>query len=687
VKTTSPPAFLSDFDLHLMSEGTHLRLYEKLGAHAAEWQGAAGTRFAVWAPNARRVSVIGDFNGWRDDAHEMVSRGSAGIWEGFAAGVGPGAVYKYAIEARTGERLEKADPFGFAAELRPHSASRVAELAGYAWSDAEWMAGRGPRHGLDAPISIYELHLGSWMRVPGEMDRWLSYREVAPRLIEHLRATAFTHVELMPISEHPYDGSWGYQTVGYYAPTSRFGAPHDFMFLVDALHQAGFGVILDWVPAHFPRDGHGLARFDGTHIYEHADPRQGAHPDWGTLIFNYGRTEVQNFLLSNALFWLDRYHIDGLRIDAVASMIYLDYSRREGEWIPNRHGGRENLEAIAFLRRLNEVVYGEYPGTMTIAEESTAWPMVSRPTYVGGLGFGYKWDMGWMHDMLTYMGLDPVHRRYHHHQVTFRMLYAWHENFVLPLSHDEVVHGKGSLIGRMTGDDWQRFANLRLLYASQWAQPGKKLLFMGGEFGQWAEWSHDRSLDWHLLQHAPHQGIQRLIGDLNRLYAAEPALHQYDVDPTGFTWIDCTDTDQSVVSFLRRGRNPDEAVVFAFNFTPVPRHDYRIGVPWLGRWVEVLNTDAAIYGGSGQGNFGGVDATPLPWHGYAQSVGAVLPPLGAVAFKGVRSAAELAPAQAAPAAPPAPPAPPAATAPPARAPIAPAAPVAPAATTRGRRRA
>jgi 1,4-alpha-glucan branching enzyme len=635
--STLPVRFFTDYDKHLFAEGTHVRLYDKLGAHLTTIEGQAGTRFAVWAPNAAHVSVVGDFNGWQRGVHPLTGS-DAGVWEGFVPGVPAGTLYKFAIESRYhGYRVEKADPFGFAAELRPQTASRVADLSGYGWQDAEWMASRAARHALAAPIAIYEMHLGSWRRKPEERGRWLTYRELAAELPAYVRDAGFTHVELLPITEHPFDGSWGYQTVGYFAPTGRFGTPQDFMFLVDALHRAGIGVILDWVPAHFPTDEHGLSYFDGTHLYEHADPRQGQHPDWGTLVFNYGRNEVANFLLASALFWLDRYHLDGLRIDAVASMLYLDYSRKPGEWIPNRFGGRENLDAIAFLRRLNERVHAEHPDVLTIAEESTAYPMVSRPTYVGGLGFDYKWDMGWMHDTLSYMAHDPVHRRYHHDLLTFRMLYAWHEQFVLPLSHDEVVHGKGSLLGKMPGDDWQRFANLRLLFGMMYGQPGKKLLWMGDEIAQRREWDHDRSLDWDLLRYAPHEGVRRFVADLNRLYREEPALHERDSDPAGFAWVDCNDAEQSVVSFLRYGADPGEALLFICNCTPVPRPGYRVGVPWAGEWREVLNGDASVYGGSGQGNLGGVSSAPLAWHGHAQSLTLVAPPLAVVVLKGRRA--------------------------------------------------
>jgi 1,4-alpha-glucan branching enzyme len=627
-------AELTDYDVYLFAEGTYARGYQKFGAHLEERDGVAGTRFAVWAPNARRVSVVGDFNGWKPDRNPLQPVRSSGIWEGFVPGVGPGALYKYAITSQYGDyRTDKADPYAFAAEIRPRTASKVWDLSGYQWGDDQWLARRGAAQALGAPLSIYEVHLGSWRRVPEEGNRWLSYREMAPLLADYVHDMGFTHVEFLPVSEHPLDASWGYQTVGYFAPTSRFGTPQDFMYLVDHLHQRGIGVFLDWVPAHFPRDPHGLGYFDGTHLYEHADPRKGEHIDWGTFIFNYGRHEVSSFLISNALFWLDRYHIDGLRVDAVASMLYLDYSRRSGEWVPNQYGGRENLEALAFLRKFNETVYGDFPDAVTIAEESTAWPMVSRPVYLGGLGFGLKWDMGWMHDTLAYLGQDPVHRKYHHNRLTFRGLYAFTENYVLPLSHDEVVHGKGSLLSKMPGDDWQKFANLRLLFGYQWTQPGKKLLFMGGEFGQWSEWNHDTSLEWHLLEYPPHRGLQRWVRDLNTAYRGEPALHEWDCDAAGFEWIDANDSEQSVLSYLRKGKSPGEELVVLCNFTPVPRYNYRVGVSRGGRWEEVLNSDAPLYGGSGQGNLGGVTAAPVPWHGRDYTLHVTLPPLGMVVFK------------------------------------------------------
>ncbi len=626
--------FLTDYDLHLLAEGTHYRSYEKLGAHLVDVDGQRGTRFAVWAPNAERVSVIGDFNDWNAARHPLTLRHQdAGIWEGFVPGVGPGALYKYFIASKhAGYTAEKADPYAFASEIRPRSASKVWDLSEYTWGDADWLAARRHTNWLEAPMAIYELHLGSWMRMPEEGGRWLTYRETAAKLAAYVRDMGYTHVEFLPLTEHPFDGSWGYQTIGYYAPTSRFGTPQDLMFLIDALHQHGIGVLMDWVPAHFPRDAHGLAYFDGTHLYEHADPRRGAHQEWGTLIFNYGRWEVINFLLSNALFWLDKYHIDGLRVDAVASMLYLDYARKEGEWLPNEYGGRENLEAVAFLRRFNELVYGQHEGIITVAEESTAWGMVSRPTYVGGLGFGLKWDMGWMNDTLSYIAHDPVHRKYHHNDLTFRMLYAFTENFVLPLSHDEVVYGKSALLSKMPGDDWQKFANLRVLLGYMYTQPGKKLLFMGGDIGQWSEWNHDDSVHWHLLQYAPHQGLQQWVRDLNRLYRNEPALHQLDCDPAGFEWIDCHDSDDSTLSYLRRGRG-EGTIVIACNFTPVPRQHYLIGVPHGGYWRELLNSDATYYGGSGMGNAGGVQAEDVASHGRPCRLRLTLPPLAVVAFK------------------------------------------------------
>jgi 1,4-alpha-glucan branching enzyme len=625
---------LSNFDLHLLMEGTHYKTYEKLGAHIVNANGVSGVHFAVWAPNAESVSVMGEFNDWNPDRHGMEPRADSGVWELFVEGLGSGALYKYRVRSRFANYIaDKADPYGFAAETRPQTASRVWNLAGYSWGDKEWMEWRREKNALDAPVSIYELHLGSWMRVPEDGNRWMSYRELAPRLVQYVHEMGYTHVEFMPVTEHPFDGSWGYQTVGYFAPTSRFGTPHDFMHLVDHLHQAGIGVILDWVPAHFPRDAHGLGYFDGTHLYEHADPRQGEHPDWDTFVFNYGRNEVRNFLISNALFWFDKYHVDGLRVDAVASMLYLDYGRKEGQWIPNRYGSRENLDAVEFLRMLNEHVYREFPAVMMIAEESTSWPMVSRPVHLGGLGFGFKWNMGWMHDMLDFMSKDPVYRCYHHDRITFSMLYAFTENFMLPFSHDEVVHGKGSMIGKMPGDEWRKFANLRMLYGYMFGHPGKKLMFMGDEFGQWAEWNHDKSLDWHLLEYPHHAGLRRWVRDLNTFYRGAPALYDVDYQSSGFEWIDCNDTQRSVVSFLRRGHNPKDVVLFVCNFTPVPRYNYRVGTPGGGYWQEVLNSDAPLYGGSGQGNMGGMEAVPLPIHGRPYSLNLTLPPLGVTVFQ------------------------------------------------------
>jgi 1,4-alpha-glucan branching enzyme len=628
------PPLLSDFDLHLMSEGTHYQKYEKMGAHLAVVEGVAGTQFGVWAPNAMRVSVVGDFNQWDGRTHPMRNRGPSGVWELFVPGLPEGAIYKYEIRPQSADLpLLKADPYAVRSEMRPKTGSVVARLDRHQWNDWGWIEYRAKHDWFTSPISVYELHLGSWRRDVEDGNRWLTYSELADQLIPYVKHMGYTHVELMPVMEHPFDGSWGYQTVGYFAATSRFGAPEAFMAFVDRLHQAGIGVFLDWTPAHFPSDGHGLAEFDGTHLYEHEDPRQGRHPDWGTLVFNYGRNEVQNFLISNAVFWIDKYHIDGLRVDAVASMLYLDYSRREGEWIPNEFGGRENLAAIAFLKRLNEVVYARHPGVLTIAEESTSWPMVSRPTYLGGLGFSLKWNMGWMNDTLSYFEQEPVHRKYHHNRMTFSMLYAFTENFVLPFSHDEVVHGKASLINKMPGDLWQQFANLRLLYGYMFAHPGKKLMFMGGEFGQREEWNHDTSLEWHLLGFDSHRGLQTLTADLNAVYRNEAALHEVDFDWHGFEWLDCNDADASVLSFVRRAKQHENFVVVVANATPVLREDYRVGVPEGGFYREIMNTDAERYGGTNVGNLGGVHAELLPWGGHAYSVKLRLPPLGAVYFK------------------------------------------------------
>jgi 1,4-alpha-glucan branching enzyme len=620
---------LSADDLYLFNEGSHYRLYEKLGSHLMKVGDTEGCYFAVWAPNAQAVSVPGDWNGWNRDADQLYAKGQSGIWEGFIPGVRQGAIYKYHVVAKGGGyRVDKADPYAVHQETPPRTGSIVWDLA-YQWEDGDWMAGRHANNAPTAPWAVYEMHAGSWVR-DGHAP---NYRELAHRLADYVKRLGFTHVELMPVMEHPFYGSWGYQTTGYFAPSSRQGTPQDFMYLVDHLHQNGIGVILDWVPSHFPADEHGLGYFDGTHLYEHADPRLGFHPDWNSLIFNYGRHEVRSFLISSALYWVDQFHADGIRVDAVASMLYLDYSRKQGEWVPNIHGGRENLEAIGVLRALNTELYGAHPDIATMAEESTAWPMVSRPTYVGGLGFGMKWDMGWMHDTLEYMEKEPVHRKFHHNYLTFRPVYAFSENFVLPLSHDEVVYGKGSLIRKMPGDDWQRFANLRLLFAYMYATPGKKLIFMGGEFGQVREWNHESGLDWPLLELPLHAGVARCLEDLNRVYRENPALHQLDFDPDGFRWVDANDSEQSVVSFLRRSRDPARQVLVAFNFTPVPRHGYRLGVPEAGYWNEILNSDADLYGGGGQGNLGGVEAVPTPWHGMPCQVTVTIPPLGAVFFE------------------------------------------------------
>ncbi|TRZ54784.1 MAG: 1,4-alpha-glucan branching protein GlgB [Rhodocyclaceae bacterium] len=628
------PGLLTDHDIFLFKEGTHARLSEKLGAHLATREGRDGVQFAVWAPNAAAVSVLGDFNGWDKSSRPLAARKDrSGVWEAFVPGIANGACYKFHIVARDQDyQVDKADPFALFSEVPPRTGSRVWDMA-YAWNDGEWMARRRAANALDAPMSIYEVHLGSWRRVPEEGNRSLSYLELAPLLADHVRDLGFTHIELLPVTEHPFFGSWGYQTTGYFAPTSRQGTPQDLMALIDHLHRAGIGVILDWVPSHFPSDEHGLAYFDGTYLFEHADPRQGYHPEWNSAIFNYGRNEVRAFLMSSALFWLDKYHIDGLRVDGVASMLYLDYGRNAGEWIPNSHGGRENLDAMQFLRGLNEAVYRDHPDTLTIAEESTAWPMVSRPTYMGGLGFGMKWNMGWMHDTLKYFCQDPVFRKFHHQKLTFSIWYAFTENFVLPLSHDEVVHGKGSLIGKMPGDEWQQFANMRLLFGHMWAHPGKKLMFMGGEFGQRREWAHDESLEWHVLQYPLHAGLQRWMGDLNRCYRAEPALYQKDFSGDGFSWVDFQDWEDSVISFLRHGRKPEDSVLVVCNFTPVPRQNYIVGVPGGGYWREILNSDAAYYGGSGIGNLGGVEASPVAVHGHYHALSLALPPLGVVYLK------------------------------------------------------
>jgi len=628
------PSLLTDGDIYLFKEGNHFKLWDKLGAHLRTVDGRDGAQFAVWAPNASAVSVIGDFNSWDAARHPLAARwDGSGIWEGFIPGLAKGALYKYSVTSKhDGSRAEKADPLGFFHEAPPRSASIVWDLE-YRWLDADWMAGRARANALDAPISIYEVHLGSWRRVPEEGNRPLTYREMAPLLADYVRDMGFTHVEIMPVMEHPFYGSWGYQTIGYFAPTSRYGTPQDFMFLVDMLHHCGIGVILDWVPSHFATDGHGLGRFDGTSLYEHQDPRKGFHPDWKSAIFNYGRNEVREFLISSALFWLDRYHADGLRIDAVASMLYLDYSRKSGEWLPNRYGGRENLEALSFIRRLNEAAYGAAPGIQTSAEESTAWPMVTRPVHLGGLGFGLKWKMGWMHDMLGYFSKDPLFRKFSHDDLTFSMWYAWTENFILPLSHDEVVHGKGSLVGKMPGLEMEKYANLKALYGYMFTHPGKKLLFMGGEFAQWREWSHEESLEWHALEHRTHTDVQRWVKDLNALYRRETALHELDFDPSGFEWVDFNDVDHSVISYLRKGRSTPDQILVVCNFTPVAHGDYRVGVPAGGTWRELLNSDAAEYGGTGKGNLGAVEAEAKPAHGRSHSLRLTLPPLGVLVFK------------------------------------------------------
>jgi 1,4-alpha-glucan branching enzyme len=628
------PPLMTDFDLYLLGEGTDYLNYEKLGAHIQTVAGVKGVAFAVWAPNAKRVSVVGDFNLWDGRLRPMRCRGSSGVWELFIPGLDEGELYKFEIISRVGNYLAlKSDPYGFSGELRPNTASRVVDIDRYQWNDSAWLQARAERDWLHAPMSIYEVHAGSWRRKADEDWRWLNYRELANELIPYVKQMGFTHIELLPIMEHPFDASWGYQTTGYYAVTSRFGTPSDFMYFVDRCHQEGIGVLLDWTPAHFPRDAHGLAFFDGTHLYEHSDPRLGEHPDWGTLVFNYGRNEVRNFLMSNALFWVRKYHIDGLRVDAVASMLYLDYSRKPGEWIPNELGGRENLAAIAFIKSLNEVLHQRHPGALTIAEESTAWPAVSRPVYLGGLGFDLKWNMGWMNDTLRYIALDPLYRQYHHGHLTFSLLYAFHENFVLPLSHDEVVHGKRSLLEKMPGDDWQKFANLRLLFGYMFGHPGKKLLFMGSELAQRSEFWEAVTVDWSLEQAPWHKAVQRLLGDLNRLHTSEPALHQVDFEWSGFEWIDANDAAASVLSFMRRARNLDDLVVVVCNFTPVVRENYRVGVPRPGYYREILNTDSRFYEGTDLGNSGGVSAEPIPWNDRPYSISLKLPPLSAMYFK------------------------------------------------------
>jgi 1,4-alpha-glucan branching enzyme len=624
---------IGDLDLHLLAEGTHERVFTVLGAHVGEHEGASGTRFAVWAPGASRVALVGDFNHWNAAQHVMRSRGASGVWELFVPGIGDGAHYKFCIFDGGGKQLPlKADPFAFGTEYRPNTASVVRALDGYAWADGGWMASRGARQNIHAPMSIYEVHLGSWMRTWDAHNPFMGYGELAEKLIPYVKDMGFTHIELMPVTEHPFDGSWGYQPVGLYSPTRRFGTPAEFKAFIDACHEAEIGVILDWVPGHFPADDHGLVKFDGTHLFEHADPRKGYHPDWNTLIFNFGRREVANYLISNAHFWLEEYHLDGLRVDAVASMLYLDYSRKDGEWIPNEHGGNENYEAIALLRGMNERAYGLNDGIITVAEESTAFPKVSAPVYDGGLGFGFKWNMGWMNDTLDYMSHEPVHRKHHHHQLTFGIQYAFSENYILPLSHDEVVHGKGSLIGRMPGDRWQKFANLRAYFGFMWTHPGKKLLFMGGEFAQEREWDADSSLDWHLLEDADHKNVQALVRDLNRLYRDTPALYRKDCEADGFQWIDGGASQDNIISFLRRGADNRPCLVVC-NFSPVVRHGYRIGFPYRGFWAEKLNTDSHFYGGSDVGNGGGVQADAVPWHIQPYSAMITVPPLATVVFQ------------------------------------------------------
>jgi 1,4-alpha-glucan branching enzyme len=630
------PPVLTDYDLHLFSEGNHFRLYDKLGARIIDHCGVRGVHFSVWAPGAERVGVVGTFNQWDGRRHPMNTRGASGLWEIFIPHLAQGDLYKYEIKTRGGCYIAvKADPFGFSAEMRPNSASVVWDLEHYEWADTEWMRTRKEHQKFEAPMSIYEVHLGSWRTAPHKDlgHRWLTYRELAEELVPYVKGMGFTHIQLLPVTEHPFDGSWGYQTIGYFAPTSRYGTPDDFRHFVDIAHQAGLGVIMDWVPAHFPKDGHGLSFFDGTHLYEHADPRQGEHQDWATLIYNYGRNEVSAFLLSNALFWLDKYHIDGIRVDAVASMLYLDYSRAPGQWVPNQYGGRENLEAMAFIKRFNELVHREFPDVLTFAEESTDWPMVSRPTYAGGLGFDLKWNMGWMHDMLEYIQNEPIHRKYHHHHLTFSLLYAFTENFTLPFSHDEVVHGKGAMLSKMPGDTWQKFANLRALYAYMYGHPGKKLLFMGCEFGQWNEWRHDHELDWILLDFEVHRNLQQYVRDLNRLYISEPALHEMDFSWEGFQWIDLNDIDQSIVSFIRRAQDPNDFVIVASNFTPVVRHGYHVGVPAPGVYRELLNSDSSCYSGGNEINPDPMTSEPGECQGQPHSIVLTLPPLGVVFLK------------------------------------------------------
>lgn len=633
LETTAVQPFLSEMDIYLFGEGNHLEIYERLGAHPRIVNGVAGTNFSTWAPNARGVHVVGDFNDWQVDANPLKPIGSSGVWDLFLPGVATGALYKFVVTGFFGQRVMKSDPYGFYSELPPRSASIVYDLNQYQWSDSQWLEQRANQDFQSRPISIYELHLGSWQQDSQRDNGWMNYRDLAPKIVDYCREFGFTHIELMPISEHPYTGSWGYQTVGYFATTSRYGTPEDFMYFVDHCHQNDLGVIIDWVPAHFPKDTHGLARFDGTALYEHADPRQGEHPDWNTLIFNYERNEVRNFLTANALFWLKKYHIDGLRVDAVASMLYLDYSRKEGEWIPNRYGGRENLGAIQFLKEMNAKAHQASPGVLTIAEESTAWGGVSRPVDAGGLGFSFKWNMGWMNDTLQYFRRPPVYRKYHHNELTFSLIYAYSENFLLPFSHDEVVHGKGSLIAQMPGDLWQKFANLRLLLSYQWTHPGKKLMFMGCEFAQWNEWNCDSELQWDLLKHDSHRGIQKMVGDLNALYRQEPALHEVDFDHRGFEWIDCQNASDSYLSYIRRAKDPNDFLVVLANFTPVIRKNFRLGVPEAGFYREVFSSDSTYYGGSNVGNGLPIEAKESESHGRKYSIDVTIPPLGVSILK------------------------------------------------------
>ncbi len=626
---------LSDYDLYLFNEGNHHRIYEKLGAHVREVNGIRGVHFSVWAPNALRVSVVGDFNNWDGRRHQMRNLGTSGVWELFIPELSEGELYKFEIKTEDKQIQLKADPFKFSSELRPKTAGVIHDINinRYVWNDEQWIQKRDVKNQLESPISIYEVHLGSWMKVKEDNNRWLTYRELAYKLVEYVKEIGFTHIELLPIAAHPYDGSWGYQVSGYYSPTARHGSPEDFMYFVNYCHQYGIGVILDWVPSHFPKDSHALSWFDGTALYEHADPRIGEHKEWGTKVFNYGRNEVRSFLISNAIFWIEKYHLDGLRVDAVASMLYLDYARQEGEWIPNKYGGRENLEAIDFLKKINESVYKYHPGVLMIAEESTAWPGVSRPTYLGGLGFGFKWNMGWMHDTLEYMSKDSVFRKFHHNNLTFSLLYAFSENFILPLSHDEVVHGKKSLLDKMPGDIWQKFANLRLLLGFMYGHPGKKLLFMGGEFGQWIEWNYRKSLDWHLLEYDSHRKLRQFVKDLNHIYLSEPSLYEVDFHYSGFEWLDFRDAEGSIISFMRRGKDPNDILIFVFNFTPVPRLKYKIGVPFSAFYREILNSDSELYWGSNMGNAGGVAAENTPCHQWPYTLALTLPPLSVLVLK------------------------------------------------------